>query len=278
MEKINKELSKEQRERLKKAKILLFDLEVAPMLAYTYNYYEGNVLKIVEPQKLLCFSYKWLGDSEKAKVITLIDGGLDPKDDSWITRKLWDLLNECNIAIAHNGSRFDAKMANTFFVEHGLQPPAPYKMLDTLTAARQKFKFPSNKLDELGKFLGVGEKTEITYGALWEDCLKGDKTAYEKMATYCGNDVDLMEKIYWELMPFCKAPSINKLLNEELVCPVCGGAKFHQKGQVPDASMGPCWRYMCLCCGHSVKVPLTKDEKEEIGFNKPMNREISGCF
>ena len=271
-------LTKEQREVLKKAKILLFDLEVSPMLAYTYNYYEGNVLKVVEPQKLLCFSYKWLGDKDAPKVVTLLDGGKNAKDDFWPTYELWKLLNEANLAIAHNGSRFDAKMANTFFVEHEMQPPAPYKIVDTLTAARQKFKFPSNKLDELGKFLKVGQKTEVTCGDLWEDCLKGDKKAYKLMAKYCANDVVLMEKIYWKLMPYANMPLINKLVNEELVCPVCGGRQFHKKGQVPDATQGPSWRYMCTSCGHSVKVPLSKDEKEELGLFKPVNRKISGCI
>lgn len=269
---------RERNKRLLKAKILLFDLEVSPMLAYTYNYYEGNVLKIVEPQKLLCFSYKWLGDDGEPQTFTMNQGGIGNTSDKWITHELWKLLDEANMAIAHNGSRFDGKMANTFFVEHGLKPPAPYKMVDTLTAARQKFKFPSNKLDELGKFLGVGQKTDITCNDLWEACLKGDEEAYELMAKYCANDVALMEQIYWKLMPFSQSPMINKLINEELVCATCGGTHFHKKGQVPDATKGPSWRYLCLNCGRSTKVPLDKDEKEEIGFVKPMNANIAGCF
>lgn len=271
-------LTKEQRTNLRKAKILLFDLEVSPMLAYTYNYYEGQVLKIVEPQKLLCFSYKWLGDTQKPETVTLIDKGTNPKDDFWITHELWRLLDEANLAIAHNGARFDGKMANTFFVAHGLKPPAPYKMVDTLTAARQKFKFPSNKLDELGKFLGVGQKTEVTCNDLWEACLEGNKKAYQQMAVYCANDVTLMENIYWKLIPFANMPAINKLINQELVCSKCGNTHLQRKGIVPDATQGPSWRYYCPICGSSTKVPLTKDEKEEHGIIKPMNRNISGCF
>lgn len=271
-------LTEKQKENLRKAKILLFDLEVSPMLAYTYNYYEGRVLKVVERQKLLCFSYKWLGDKGKPKTVTLIEGSVDPKNDSWITHELWRVLDEANLAIAHNGARFDGKMANTFFVAHGLKPPAPYKMVDTLTAARQKFKFPSNKLDELGKFLGVGQKTEVTCGDLWEACLEGDKKAYKQMAIYCANDVTLMENVYWELMPFANPPAINKLINEEIVCSVCGNTHLQRKGRVPDATLGPSWRYYCTVCGNSTKVPLTKEEKEEFGLVKPLNKRITGCF
>ena len=271
-------LTKEQRQNLLNAKILLFDLEVSPMLVYTYDYYEGRTLKVKEPKKLLCFSYKWLGDTGKPKTHTLIEGSENPKDDYWVTYELWRLLNEANLAIAHNGSRFDGKVANTFFVSHGLKPPAPYKMVDTLTAARQKFKFPSNKLDELGKFLGVGQKTEITCGDLWEDCLEGKKKAYKLMEKYCANDVKLMEDVYWKLMPFANMPAINKLINEELVCSKCGNTHLQRKGIVPDSTQGPSWRYYCTACGSSTKVPLTKDEKEEHGLVKPLNKNITGCF
>ena len=249
------------------------------MLAYTYNYYEGNVLKVVEPQKLLCFSYKWLGDNGKPQVITLIDESKDPSDDTAITAQLWGLLDEANLAVAHNGTRFDAKMANTFFIEHGMQPPSSYKIIDTLTAARKQFKFPSNKLDELGKFLGVGQKTEVTCGQLWEDCLKGDKKAYKLMAEYCANDVKLMEEVYWKIMPFASQPLINKLTNNEMICPTCGSTKFRQLEKiVPDTTLGPSWEYRCSSCGKIVKVPLSKDERDELGFEKVRNRNISGCF
>lgn len=272
------QLSSEQRATLKKAKILFFDLEVSPMLAYTYNYYEGNVLKVVKPQKLLCFSYKWLGDEGKPQSLTLPQGSCDPEDDKWITRQLWYLLDEAKMAIAHNGSRFDGKMANTFFISHGMQPPSPYKMIDTLNFARKTFKFPSNKLDELGKYLGIGQKTEVTCGQLWEDCLKGDLEAYEKMAVYCENDVTLMESLYWKIAPFSQVPSINKLVKQDLVCPVCGCTRFTSEGIVPDTTQNPSWTYRCECCKHLVKVPLSKEEREDEGYFKPINRNISGCF
>lgn len=272
------ELTADQKKSLRNAKILLFDLEVSPMLAWTYNYYDGQVLKIKEHQKLLCFSYKWLGDDGKPQSVTLLQGSCDPNDDRWITRQLWYLLDEAKMAIAHNGARFDGKMANTFFVEHGMEPPSPYKMMDTLTFAKQKFRFPSNKLDELGKYLDIGQKTEITCGQLWEDCLKGDIDAYEKMAIYCENDVALMEELYWKIAPFSKMPMLNKILKEELICPVCGGKEFKKEGITPDATQTPSWNYRCRCCKHIMKVPLSKEEREEENYYKPMNRPIAGCF
>ena len=268
------ELTQKQQDTLLKAKILLFDLEVSPMLVYTYNYYDANVLKIVEHQKLLCFSYKWLGEKEPPR--TVISNG---KDDSLAAEKLWWLLDEANYAVGHNASRFDAKMANVFFVEHGLKPTTPYKVIDTLTTARQKFKFPSNKLDELGKFLGVGQKTQITHADLWESCLDGDKEAFKKMADYCEQDVVLLEQVYWKLMPFAQAPMFNKIVNADLVCPICGGKEFTKINKyVPDATVQPSWTYKCNCCSHMVKVPLSKLEREELGFEKPVNRNIAGCF
>lgn len=271
-------ISKEQKNRLKKAKILLADIEVAPMLAYTYGYYETNVIKIVEHQKLLCFSYKWLGDDGEPETVCLTDGSVDPKNDKYIVQRLWDLLDSCNFAIFHNGAKYDCKMANMFFAEHNIAPPSPYKCIDTLQAAKKYFRFPSNKLDELGKFFELGQKTEVKCGDLWEACLKGDKKAYKLMAKYCANDVALMEKVYWKIMPFAQTPLLNKMINEELVCSVCGSTSFQRRGIVPDATQGPSWRYTCNCCGHQTKVPLSKLEREENEFVKPSNRNIGGCF
>ncbi len=272
-------LNANQKSMLLKAKILLVDLEISPMLAYTYNYYEGNVLKIVEPQKLLCFSYKWLGESGAPKTITLLDEDKNGTSDGPVTARLWGLLNECNYAVGHNINKFDAKMANLFFVEHSMSPVSPYKTIDTLVVARQKFKFPSNKLDELGKFLKVGQKTEITCGDLWEQCLNNDKKSYELMAKYCQQDVHLLEEVYWKLMPFAQGPLFNKMVNAEMVCPVCGSTDFHKDQRfVPDATLSTSWIYRCEKCGHFSKVPLTKDEREELALLKPLNRNISGCF
>jgi len=49
------------------------------------------------------------------------------------------------------------KLINSAFLECGF-PPLKYKVVDTLTVARQNFKFSSNKLAYLNKKLGIRNK------------------------------------------------------------------------------------------------------------------------
>jgi len=45
-------------------KIILFDIETSPILAYVWGLYEQNVLNVVRPSYLLCFGWKELGKKE----------------------------------------------------------------------------------------------------------------------------------------------------------------------------------------------------------------------
>jgi hypothetical protein len=53
-----------------KNKILFVDLETSPTLGYSWTLWEANILKVVEPWRILCFSYKWLGD-KKTHIVSL---------------------------------------------------------------------------------------------------------------------------------------------------------------------------------------------------------------
>lgn len=150
----------------KKSKILLFDIETAPIVGYTWGLWEQNVIDTKEEWYMLTFSYKWLGE-KTTHVLSLPDlptYKLDPKNDCELVAKLWELFDEADVVIAHNGDAFDIKKANIRFIKHGFTPPTPYKSIDTKKVAKSVFKFDSNKLDNLGKFLGLGEKLETGGG------------------------------------------------------------------------------------------------------------------
>lgn len=169
------------------AKVLLYDLEVAPRLGYYYGTYEVTPIEEVRPPILLSVAWKWLGD-KKANCLTLYDrAAIDPYNDKLLVNELWNLLDEANIVVAHNGKRFDDKMSNYFFIKHDMDPPSPYKEFDTLQTAKKYFKFDCNKLDYLGKMLAGQGKTEVTYGDCWKDLLEGNKRERKKAS-------DLMKK------------------------------------------------------------------------------------
>lgn len=234
-----------------KPKILVFDIETAPNLVYTWGIWEQNVIKVVRPWYILCYSAKWLG--EKSSVYALPDFKeykKDPESDKEVCQKLRDLLDEADVVIAHNGDKFDVRKSNARFIKHGIQPPSPYKTIDTLKVARKYFNFDSNKLNDLGEYLGVGKKVETGGFELWDKCMKGDKKAWSLMKKYNKQDVDLLEKIYFKLRPWMATHPNMALFNEEeqVSCKKCGSFNHQKRGPVSSNSL---WyqQYYCNDCG-----------------------------
>jgi len=205
-------------------KILLIDLETSPNISYTwYGKYEVDVIDFIEEGYILSFAYKWLGKPVKA--YSLKDFKMDKKK---LIQKLWEVFNDADVIIAHNATQFDIKWANRAFVLYDLTPPSPYKVVDTLTLARGKFKFNSNRLNDLGKYLGLGEKIETGGFGLWKKCMLGDKKSFDKMVRYNKQDILLLEKVYLRLRPYITThPNINLEYDE---CPMCGGNNVVSQG------------------------------------------------
>jgi hypothetical protein len=212
-------------------KNLLFDIETAPNVSYTWGLYEQDVISVKKNWYMLSFAYKWLGE-KKVHAYSLPDFPLykkDPENDKELCQKLWELMDEAQIVIAHNGVAFDTKKSKGKFLQHGFPPPSPFKEIDTLKVARRYFKFDSNKLDNLGKYLGIGEKINTGGWKLWEGCIKGDQKAWKKMVQYNKNDVVLLEKVYLRMRPYMdNHPNFNLYSSTEDKCPNCGGPTIKQ--------------------------------------------------
>lgn len=254
----------------KDAKILFYDLEVSPRLGWYYGTYDVTPIKEERQPILLSVAWKWLGEKE-THCLTLYDRQLvDPFNDKMLVNELWNLLDEANIVIGHNSKRFDDKMANFFFLKHNMSPPSPYQEFDTLQTAKKYFKFDCNKLDYLGRTL-VGEgKTDLTYGDCWEDLLTGNKKekkrASETMKIYNKNDVDLLEKIYYKILPWAtNHPNVALSAGQEHICPRCGKAsEFQVRAYRRTGLQVNAIQYQCKNCKSYVTRRLTKEEREEL--------------
>ena len=140
------------------------------------------------------------------------------------------LLDEAEIVISHNGDRFDHRKVNARFSFHNLPPPRPYKTVDTLKIARRYFGFNSNKLNDLGKHLGFGEKKETGGFKLWKGCMQGDPVAWRRMKLYNLRDVDLLCKVYKRFLPWVENhPTLGKYFGK-FVCGKCGNRNFQSRG------------------------------------------------
>lgn len=204
-------------------KILLFDIETSHMVVKTFSLYNESIpySDIIDDWFILSFSAKWLYDDNMIEHYVTKKEAKN-RDDSRIVIELWNLLNQADIIIAHNGSQFDVKKANTRFIYHDLYPPFDYREIDTLRMARSYFKFSSNRLDYLGEYLGLGRKIQNEKG-LWDRCEAGDEEAIKKMVEYCSQDVRLLENVYFKLRPFAKThPSLSLYGDADGErCPVC---------------------------------------------------------
>jgi len=237
-----------------KPKILLFDVENAPNTAYIWGLWqETTSSEMVEmPWHMLCWAAKWLGEKEvysSALVDFPKNYKRDREDDKLILKKLWKLLDEADIVIAHNGKQFDVRKANARFVMNDMPPPSPFKVIDTLLEARKYFFFTSNKLNDLGKYLKVGQKVETGGFKLWKQCMSGDLNAWKRMVTYCKNDVVLLEKIYLKLRPFMEQhPNINIYTdNSNPKCTKCGSEHVKKEGFY-YTNVNKYQRFSCLDC------------------------------
>ncbi len=220
-------------------KVLFFDIEITPNLGFTWGKYEQNVIRFREEWRILSFSYRINNGpifTEAAK-----------KSDRIAVEKLWVLFDEADIIVGHNSDKFDIKKVHARFAYYGLPPVSPYKTLDTLKIARRYFSFTSNKLDDLGEYMGLGRKLRHDGFDLWLRCMANDSKAWKKMLAYNAQDVRLLCRVFYRLLPFVQNfPKIGKAtcqcgstdviwkgvrnLKARFICRECGrwGTKKHQ--------------------------------------------------
>ncbi len=212
------------------ANIWVIDLETAPSLGWVWQKWQTDVIDFKSDGYILSFAAKKLGAKE-----SIIKGlcdypnfKKDKEDDSALVKDLWKIMDEADILIAHNGDSFDMTTANMRFLFHGLKPPTPYKTVDTKKVAKQKFRFTSNKLDELGRYFGLGRKRPTTGFVLWKGCMSGDMKSWRMMKKYNLQDIKLLEKLYYLFLPYItNHPNVNK---GEFACPKCGSQKVQKRG------------------------------------------------
>lgn len=242
------------------AKILFLDIETAPNLGYVWGMWEQNVIDFKKNWYMLSFAYKWQGEKKVTTHVLsdFLGYNRDKENDKELVRKLWSLLDQADIVIAHNGDRFDLRKSNARFITHGFKPPSPYKSIDTLKIARKHFAFDSNKLDDLGKYLGVGRKIPHTGKHLWFGCMAGDKKSWAIMRKYNAHDVELLERVYLKLRAWATGhPKLNHYTRTSS-CPTCQSKQLRPRGFMYTAT-GKRARMSCDSCGAwSTTGPLLK--------------------
>jgi DNA-directed RNA polymerase subunit RPC12/RpoP len=205
-------------------KILIVDIETAPIKGYVWGLWQQNMYldQIISDWFMLSWSAKWLGSDEVMSEVLLPSEAIKENDYN-IVQPLWELLNEADIVIAHNGDRFDIPKMNSRFIFHGMMPPSSYKQIDTKKVAKNIFGESSNKLEALARKFGYEGKFDTDF-QLWKDCLEGSSEALLRMSIYNDQDVRVLEKVYLKLRPYIKGhPNLDLYIDsEKATCPHCG--------------------------------------------------------
>lgn len=249
-------------------KVLIFDIETLPIIAYTWKIYK-TVLSdqmIIKDWCVLSWSAKWLGEDKVIGEVLTSEEAID-RNDSRILFGVHKLLDEADIIVAHNGKNFDDKKLKARFYLNKMAAPSPYKIVDTLQHSRANFGFTCHKLDYISKLTLRKAKLETNF-ELWRKCDNGDEEALGYMLEYNGEDVNILEQIYLNMRGWMSGvPNFGTISPlEEAACPHCGSINLEENGYF-ITSISKFKSFVCLDCdgrSRERKSILSKEQKENL--------------
>lgn len=238
-------------------RVLVFDVETAPMTAYIWGlkdqYVGVNQLKT--DWYILAWGAKWLGEPASKVIYRDQRDAKKIEDDKAILVELWKLLDEADVVITQNGEKFDSPKLNARFMLHGMKPPKPYRHLDTYKLVRKVASFTSNGLEYLTqKFCTKYKKlshSKFPGLSLWIECLAGNQKAWDAMKEYNIHDVLSTEEFYMKIRAWApeSMPTPFAANSVNILCKVCG-----EKGRMIRRGLAvktrfKYQRWQCQTCG-----------------------------
>lgn len=225
-------------------KTLYFDIETVPLLAHTWSrFVDGPVVAIERDWNIICIAWQWEG--EKKIHVQSLKGQADVHDDTPLLETLWQLFDEADIVIGHNGNRFDIPKVQARFLLEGYGPTSPFDGIDTLSIVKRHFKLTSNRLGDVGEALGLGGKTPHTGWEMWDACLKQPTGRHwELMEKYNKQDITLLRELYLKVRSWATSHPVV----HEAGCPTCGSSHIQSRGTRRRQSLTyP--QFHCQSCG-----------------------------
>lgn len=244
-------------------RILLLDCETSPNVAYVWSLINNKYISpdmMAKPGRTISWAAKWYGEDE-----VMFNSVYHNRPDRMF-KKIHGLLDKADAVVHYNGVRFDIPVLNKEFLLRGMTPPAPYKQIDLLKTARQRFRLPSYKLSYITKELGLGGKVDTKGFSLWEGCMRNDPASWELMREYNIGDVVLLEKVYDVLKPWIKGHANWSALTGEHVCPNCGSHNVKKRGTYLTGNR-TYQRYACSDCGAWSRDILSDKNKKAVLTN-----------
>lgn len=253
-------------------KILIFDIELAPITAYVWGLFDQNIglNQIVQDWYVLSWAAKWLGTPESEVMYADQRDVEDLSNDYGIISQIWQLLDEAEIVITQNGIRFDVKKLNARFLHHGFPAPSSFRHIDTLRIAKKNFGLTSNKLEYMTDKFCVKYKKQkhkdFQGMELWVECLKKNPAAFISMESYNRYDVLSLEELYLVMRRWDR--TINFNVYHDGIGSICScGSKNVVWNGYDYTNVSRRDRYVCKDCGHEMISrfnTLSKEKKKSL--------------
>jgi DNA polymerase elongation subunit (family B) len=233
-------------------KVLAIDIETSPDISYHWRRFDENIAvsQTLVRGGLLCYAAKWHG-AKRTEFRSEWDDGHGP-----MVERAHELLSEADVLVHFNGKSFDEKHLNREFALAKLGPPAPYKAVDLVLAARRRFKFTSNKLENLLIEFGLTRKLDTGGFELWREVLNvlGEydeatvRKARRDMRRYCTNDTNATDELYDELMGWLVGHPRPALYGGAEHSCHCGSTDLQKRGHA-YTPLGVFQQWQCHRCG-----------------------------
>jgi DNA polymerase elongation subunit (family B) len=240
-------------EKVKPLRRLFWDIETSPVDAKVWG--PGWKMTVSPNQitnfyKIISIAYKWQHEN-KVHALTWNKR----QDDKKMCQDFSKVLGTADVINAYNGDNFDLKKFRTRCLYHRIPILCKYTTEDLLKKSRRFFAFPSNKMDEVAKFLGLSRKIKTEF-ELWLDVVNKVPNALENMVEYNKQDVIVLQDIYTILLPYIdhdvNLAGLRDL--ERWRCPECASKKV-RLSLSDSTKMGTIRRYMiCDKCQKSFKI------------------------
>lgn len=221
-------------------KVLFFDIETKPLLAYIWQLGEqhvrhGQLKKGYNEWDVISIAYSWAHEEE----VHVMGWGYEQQDSSTMLRYFDELIKEADIVIGKNNERFDNKHLNFHRWRNNRDgmPDWSMKSDDLEKHLRKHLKLPSQSLDYISDILGLGGKEKMEFSDwvhIVEKTPELGEIAYEKMLHYNKKDVSDTKAIWMysvkHFMPKHKLGISSLKENGIVACDTCGSFELIKNG------------------------------------------------
>jgi hypothetical protein len=240
---------------------LFLDVETPPIPVWVFALNDKSNARISHKNivsgysyGIICACWKWAGE----KKVHSLDWG-QRQNDKALVRGMIAAMDEADEIVMQNGNRFDVRWIRGRAIYHRLPMRPNYVTNDTLLKGRQKFHFPSFRLDYMGNHLLNDEKIPTSF-ALWKSIME-DRCVMSlgKMIRYCKKDVTLLEDIFDVMAPYLEP--VSSVARHICDCPECGSSRTVVRKEYRTKVGHDRVNFVCLDCKHPHTVAKGRYDK-----------------